>query len=654
MSVPLSPLYTPPPEVVARSQMTAFTRFCEQATGRRFDDYAALHAFSIEELRTFWALYLEWSQLGVGGSRDPVCVGDDIEKARFFPATELSYVDSLLDPRWGDKRPALTACSEERAPVRLSRAELRAQVLAVAGGLRALGVGPGDRVVAVAANRAESVLACLASAALGATWSSAAPDLGTGPLTDRFRPLEPALLFAHSSYIYQGAARSIADRLVELSAALPSLRALVALDAEPPPAPGRIRVTIADLLAHAPITPPRFPFNHPLFILFSSGTTGAPKCIVLGAGGTLVEHTKEHRLHGDLGPDDKLLFQTSCGWMMWNWQLSALASGTEIVLYDGSVSYPEPDTLWRVVERERVTVLGTSPAYLQYCRDAGIVPREHFDLSRLRALQSTGSILRDDLFVWVRDQVGPIPVQSISGGTDIIGCFLLGNPNLPVWPGELQCKSLGLDVRALRDPSLPGPAGELVCARPFPSCPLGLYDDAEGQRFHEAYFAQNPGFWTHGDFLELCASGGARIHGRSDGVLNIRGIRIGPAEIYRALAAGVPEVAEAMAIEQTAPAEPGGSRLVLLVLLRPGPPLDRALTLRIKKELAQRCSLAHVPAVVAEVHDLPTTHSGKRSERAARDLLNGRRLANRAALRNPESLDALAQHPALSPLPEPG
>jgi acetoacetyl-CoA synthetase len=331
--------------------------------------------------------------------------------------------------------------------------------------------------------------------------------------------------------------------------------------------------------------------------------------------------------------------------MMWNWQLSALAAGAEILLYDGSVSYPEPDALWRMVAGERVTVFGTSPAYLQFSRDAGLVPAERVDLRALRTLQSTGSVLADAFYPWVRDQVAPVPVQSISGGTDIIGCFVLGNPNLPVYEGESQCISLGLDVRELR-PEGTGGVGELVCASPFPSRPLGLWADPDGRRFHDAYFTQNPGLWTHGDFLELTPRGGARILGRSDGVMNIRGIRIGPAEIYGALA-GLPEIAEAMAVEQSAPAEPGGSRLVLLVVLRPGAALDRPLALRIKKELRERRSMAHVPAVIAEVAELPTTHNGKRSERAARDAVNGRDAPNRAALRNPGSLDAIAAHPAL-------
>lgn len=637
--------------------MTAFTRFVEEETGRRFSGYAELHAFSVRELRAFWRLFLQFSGLVVEGEVEPVCEGDSVEHARFFPRLRLSYAENLLHARrpGDDARLAVVAACEDGSVVRLSRGELRARVLEVAAGLRALSVGPGDRVVALARNGAETVIACLATAAIGAAWSSVAPDLGAEAAIDRFGQLAPAALFACSRHPYQGIERDAADKVRALASALPSLRALVALDGVDLSyaAKGRVATTLDELAASGRAAGPpalealpRFPFDHPLFILFSSGTTGRPKCIVHGAGGTLLEHEKEHVLHSDLGPDDVLYFQTATGWMMWNWQLSALAAGATIVLYDGSVTFPDETALWRLVERERVTVLGTSPAYLQYCRDAGLVPAGRFDLSRLRAIQSTGSVLSDALFVWAKEAIKPVPLQSISGGTDIVGCFVMGNPNLPVWAGEMQCVGLGLDVRALGPDGAEAESGELVCASPFPSRPVGLFGDPDGRRFHEAYFAQNPGVWTHGDHVELTERGTARIHGRSDGVLNVRGIRIGPAEITSVLE-GFPEIAEAMPLEQPAPAEPGGSRLVLLVVLKEGAKLDRPLALRIKKELSQRRSMAHVPAAIADVPELPTTHSGKRSARAARDALAGREVVNAGALQNPACLDAIREHPAL-------
>ncbi|WP_394843956.1 acetoacetate--CoA ligase [Pendulispora brunnea] len=658
------PIFVPHTVTVAQSQMTDFICFCEETTGWRFDDPAAFHRFSVQEYRLFWRLFLEWSELEVEGSYEPVCVGQVCETAEFFPNLQLSFVQNLLGARTSEQlaQPALTACNERGERTVWTRGELTARVLRLASALHRRGLRSGDRVVAVVSNTAETVVACLATAALGAIWSSIAPDIGLPALVERFNQLTPSWLFAHGSYFHHGYERVVAEKLTELVEALPSLEHVVCLRGPEPAIPAGRDVPVEsfrDLLAseNEPVFTcleelPRFGFNHPLYILFSSGTTGKPKCIMHGVGGTLLEHVKEHRLHTDLRPGDTMYFHTTCGWMMYNWQLSALASGTHIVIYDGSVSYPEADALWQLVEREQITVFGTSPGYLQYTRDAGITPRTRYDLTALRAIMSTGSVLPDAFFHWTRDEVKAVPLQSISGGTDIIGCFLLGHPHLPVYEGELQAKSLGLDVRAVGLRATAGVAkdcvafGELICENPFPSRPLGLYGDPDGRRFHDAYFRQNPGVWTHGDLLELTARGTGRIHGRSDGVMNIRGIRIGPAEIYSVLT-GIDEVRDAVAVEQTAPHEPGGSRLVLVVVLREGTYLDSSLVRKIRKALSEQCSAAHAPAVIAEVDELPTTHSGKRSDRAVRDAINGKPVLNVTALRNPECLHALREHPAL-------
>lgn len=649
-----APLIPADPTAASRSQLAEFRRYWADALGRPLADDAAVAALADEDIRAFWRAFLAWSGVRTAGEAEPVCDSDDVERARFFPNLRLNYAAELLRASPGDgDAPAVVAIAEDGRRVTLTRGALRDQVGRLTAALHALGVRAGDRVVAVARNGEEPIVAVLAAAALGAAWSSVAPDLGLEATVTRFETLEPTVLFTHTRHQQHGAKRDLLERTRQLRAALPSLRHVILLDAAGDDAPELdlpVHRLSALLVAHAPTPPdawPLHPFNTPLFILFSSGTTGRPKCIVHGAGGTLLEHLKEHRLHGDMRAGDVMLFLTTCGWMMWNWQLSALACGSTIVVYDGSVSYPEADAVLRHVDAEGVTVFGTSAAYLQYCQDAGLTPRAGRALRALRAIQTTGSILYEHQFEWMAREFGPVPIQSISGGTDIVGCFVLGHPHRPVYSGDSQSVGLALAVRAWteRGPERTG-TGDLVCVRPFPSRPLGLWADPDGTRFHAAYFAEHPAVWTHGDRLALRDDGGARILGRVDGTLNVRGVRIGPAEIYQ-IVLQLPEIVDAMAVEQRAPREPGGSRLVLLVVLAPDHELDRPLTLRIKKELSQRASANHVPAVVAAVSELPMTLNGKRSERAARDALNGDPVENRSALRRPEVLDELAQHPLL-------
>ena len=646
-------VFTPSSQVAGRSQMTAFTRYCEQSTGRSFPDHAAFHAFSVEDFRTFWRLFLEWSGVPCEGAVEPVCEGDDCETAKFFPNLRLNYAEVLLGHGALDNGVAITARHVNGGREQLTRGELRAKACRLAAFLVRAGVVPGDRVAVIARNGPEAIIAALATASVGAVFSSCAPEMGPQAILSRLAQLKPVALIGQlriEHFDSRVGGGDVGERFSEVVRGLESLHTLVALDdglipAGLTPSFHRLSAILADEGLPQATNWQRFPASHPLFILFSSGTTGAPKCIVHSAGGTLIEHLKELRLHCDLRAGDKLFFQTSCAWMMWNWQLSALACGVEMVLYDGPLE--GPDTLWRIVADEGVNVFGTSPAYLQLCEGAGFEPHSVGPLDRLRAVLSTGSILYPRQYDWVRAHVGPLPLQSISGGTDIIGCFLLGNPNLPVHRGDAQCCSLAMDVRAIgaaddRNARL----GELICTNPFPSRPLGFFGDASGERFHAAYFAQNPGVWTHGDLIEFTPTGGVRLQGRSDGVLNVRGIRVGPAEIY-AILQDLEEIEEAMAVEQQGEAQVAGGRLILLVVLRAGVTLDDALILKIRSELVTRGSPALLPARIADVPALPKTHNGKASEVAAGDVVNGRDARNRAALRNPESLDPIAAHPAL-------
>ncbi|HWI78726.1 MAG TPA: acetoacetate--CoA ligase [Ramlibacter sp.] len=654
------PVFTPLPEAIAASQMTAFTRALEAHTGREFGSYQQLHDFSVREYRTFWEFFARWAQarLVFSGSDAPVCIGDDCEHARFFPALRLNYADSLLNSSVPADAPALTACHADGSRVRWTRGELRQRVARLAQGLSSLGLGEGDRVVCVMRNDEAAIVVALAVTALGATLSTAAPEMGVEAIVDRFAPLAPRFLFAHVASRPFDLGAPLPENVADVAAALPSLQAVIRLDEGMLPA----RVTqpsvglreLPENADPAAFVWRRFAFNHPLFIMFSSGTTGKPKCIVHGAGGTLLEQVKEHQLHTDLRLGDRMYFHTNCAWMMWNWQLSSLASGVEIVTYDGPIS--SVDKLWRLVAQERVTVFGTSPAYLRMCQDAGLAPGRELDLGPLRAMLSTGSVLYDEQFHWVREQVKALPLQSISGGTDILGCFVLGNPNLPVMAGEAQCKSLGLDVQAWSEGKPGAGVGQLVCAAPFPSRPLGFFADAGGRGFHAAYFSQNPGCWTHGDLIEFSREGTARLHGRSDGVLNVRGIKITPGEIYRLLQR-FPQIHESMLVEQrpreVAPHQPQAPRveqqLVLLLVLRSGLTLDNNLVAEVRRELGRRLSAAHVPDRIIAVAELPVTHNGKLSEAAARNAVNGLPIDNASALRNPGCLDAIRNHPGLRP-----
>ena len=635
------PIWTPSAEAVQASNMTRFMRQAARSSGRDFPDYDALHKWSISDPGAFWTEV--WRFTGIRASRPADAAVKHFDRwpgARWFEGAQLNYAENLL--RHNDRRPAVISYLETGERREISHAALRARALSLAGHLAQLGIEPGDRVAGWLPNGIEAVIAMLATTALGGVWSSCSPDFGADGALDRFGQIEPKLLIACDGYHYAGKTFDIRSKVAEVAARTPSIERIIWVSVTGAPASDTNgNLAFAPLLDGPEAAFAQLDFNHPLYVLYSSGTTGKPKCIVHGAGGTLLQHAKEHQLHTGLGPEDTLFFFTTCGWMMWNWLVGALATGCALVLYDGSPFQPDPATLWRIAEREGVTVFGASPTYLGALDKAGLEPGADQDLSALRMLLSTGSTLSAEGFDYVHRAIKQdLHLVSMTGGTDLISCFILGNPNAPVHAGELQCKGLGMAVDVYGEDGHPlppgqGEKGELVCARPFPSCPLGFWGDADGSRFHDAYFAKFKDVWAHGDFAEATANGGFIIHGRSDAVLNPGGVRIGTAEIYRQVER-IAEIRDAVCVGQ----EWGGdTRIVLFVALQPGITLNAALIDRIKDQIRTHASPRHVPKKVIAVPDVPRTRSGKIAELAVRDTIHGRSVKNTAALANPESLE---------------
>ncbi|MDD3354072.1 acetoacetate--CoA ligase [Zoogloea sp.] len=657
MSYPVAaaPLWVPDAQRIANANITAFAHAAEQRWGRALPDYPALHAWSVAEPAEFWTSIWEYGE--VRGERGGVVLeeGTRMPSARWFPEARLNFAENLLRSR--NDGDALVFWGEDRIKNRMSHGDLYRQVAHLAAALQDTGVGPGDRVAAWMPNLPETLVAMLAAASIGAIFSSASPDFGVQGVLDRFGQIEPKVLIAVDGYYYNGRIMDCMDRLAAITAGLPSVKRVVVVpyvharhDVSHVPHARLLPEFVKPFQAVTEIPFARLPFDHPLYIVYSSGTTGVPKCIVHGAGGALLQHIKEHRLHGDVKPGDRLFYFTTCGWMMWNWLVSGLASGATLLLYDGSPMVADGAILFDYAQAEGMTHFGTSAKFIDGIAKMGLKPRESHDLSALRALFSTGSPLVPEGFEYVyRDIKADLCLSSISGGTDIISCFVLGNPTLQVWPGEIQCKGLGMAVDVFDETGAPvrGEKGELVCTRPFPVMPIGFWNDRDGAKYQAAYFERFSNVWCHGDYSEITVHDGLIIYGRSDATLNPGGVRIGTAEIYRQVEK-LEEVVESLVIGQDwPPRHPTDVRVVLFVKLREGLVLDDALVERIRRTIRDNTTPRHVPARVVQVRDIPRTRSGKIVELAVRAVVHDQPVKNVEALADPAVLEHFRARPEL-------
>jgi acetoacetyl-CoA synthetase len=646
-----APIWTPSAGRIDGAVITRFARELAGRAGLEIRGYDELYRYSIDRPAEFWSAV--WDFCGVRASergREVVRHLDRMPGAEFFPDARLNFAENLLRRR--DERDALVFQGEGRVRRRMTFRELYDAVSRMAQAFRAAGLAPGDRVGGYVPNVPEAIVAALAAHCIGAVWSSCSPDFGVQGVLDRFGQIEPRLLVSADGYFFRGEAHDSLDKLREVVRALPSVERVVVIPytREAPPLEGLDRaIPWADFVD--PFTPrdirfEQLPFDHPVYILYSSGTTGAPKCIVHGAGGTLLQHLKEHRLHCDIRPDDRVFYFTTCGWMMWNWLVSVLASEATLLLYDGSPFHPEPQVLFDLADAEGMTLFGTSAKYLDAARKAGLAPIRTHRLASMRTMTSTGSPLAPESFDYVYESIKPdLHLASISGGTDIVSCFVGGNPAGPVWRGEIQVPALGMKVDVFDERGRPvrGEKGELVCTMPFPSMPVRFWNDPDGAKYRRAYFEKFPGVWAHGDYAAFTAHGGIVIYGRSDAVLNPGGVRIGTAEIYRQVEQ-LDEVLESLVIGQQ---WNGDERIVLFVRLREGLALDAALVDRIRDRIRRNTTPRHVPAKVVQVAEIPRTKSGKIVELAVRDVVHGLEPTNREALANPEALALYKDIPEL-------
>ncbi len=642
-------LWQPHQGNIEKSQMTAFRNYVNEVTGANYETYSDLYQWSVDQIDQFWKIFWDWS--GVLHSGSITSVVDDPQKmpgAKWFSGVRLNYAQNLLQQR-GD-RAALEFYGEDQQQKSLTYAELYSEVEKLAHALRTAGVAVGDRVAGFMPNIPETVIAMLATASIGAIWSSSSPDFGIKGVLDRFSQIKPKVIFAADGYFYDGKCFDSLEKLKDILSSLPSVEKVVVVPYTGQPELNNIPNSVLwdDYLPAepSPLTFEMLPFSQPLYVMYSSGTTGLPKSIVHSAGGTLLQHLKELRLHCDLGENDKIFYFTTCGWMMWNWLVSSLAVGATIVLYDGNPFYPAPDSLIRLADRAKFSIFGTSAKYIASLEAAKVHPSAISAFPELKAILSTGSPLSKESFEYVyRDWKTDVQLSSISGGTDIISCFVLGNPTLPVYSGEIQCRGLGMKVSSFdpRGRAVLGERGELVCEKPFPSMPVYFWNDEDGSKYRKAYFETYPNVWHHGDFMIIPETGGIVMLGRSDATLNPGGVRIGTAEIYRVVEA-LPEIADSVVVGQK---WQNDERVILFVKMADGRELTGDVKASLIKAIRFGCSPRHVPRKIIAVDDIPYTINGKKVEIAVNRIIHGEDVANKDALRNPDCLELYRNLPEL-------